>query len=377
MNMKRFIFVLLLFSGISGFAAAQNTLEVTYFYSDTCGVCLSLKKEFFPAFEAQYSGRVILRKLSIYEKDNLETLNSLAHRMGNRKPMVPAVWAGGELLIGRSQIEERLEGIVRQALGRQPAEMVGSGRTLRDVFGELSLFTLIGAGLLDGINPCAFAVMVFFISFLSVYKYRRAEIVWISIFYIFAIFLTYLALGMGLFRFLYALKGFYVLIKIFYYAAAVFCFLLAACALYDYIRFLRTHQTSDHLLQLPSFIKRRIHLSIGESLRQRRGGIIRLAAVSFGVGVTVSVLEAVCTGQVYVPTLFFILKIPQLRLKAFWYLVVYNLMFILPLVAVFFLSVIGVKSQVFQSFLKKHIGTIKLGMAGLFLVLGLAILTLH
>ncbi len=373
---RRILLTLFLLLTVSGFA--NDTLpEVTYFYSDTCGVCLSLKKEFFPDFQAVYGERVRFRQLNIYEKDNLQKLTSLAHRLGNRKPMVPAVSAGGYLLIGRKEIEARLEGIVQQGLARQSAEGSETKRSLREVFTDISLLALIWAGLLDGINPCAFAVIVFFISFLSVYKYRRQEIIIISMFYILAVFLTYLALGLGLFRFLYAIRGFYALIKAFAYSVAVLCFLLAGCALYDYVRFVRTHQTGDQLLQLPLFLKKRIHLVIGDRLRKKRGGIVRLAGISFGVGVSVSLLEAVCTGQVYVPTLFFILKVPRLRLKAFWYLIVYNLMFILPLVGVFFFSVIGVKSEVFQSFLKKHIGAIKLCMAGLFLVLGLAILTVH
>jgi predicted tellurium resistance membrane protein TerC len=63
-----------------------------------------------------------------------------------------------------------------------------------------------------------------------------------------------------------------------------------------------------------------------------------------------------------------------LRLKAVSFLILYNLMFILPLVTVFALSVLGVSSQKFNDFLKKNIGVIKLLLCLLFLVLGTLLL---
>ena len=44
-------------------------------------------------------------------------------------------------------------------------------------FNQITVWAIIGAGLADGINPCAFAVIIFFISFLAVYKYNRKEII--------------------------------------------------------------------------------------------------------------------------------------------------------------------------------------------------------
>ena len=38
------------------------------------------------------------------------------------------------------------------------------------LFSQITLWAIIGAGLADGINPCAFAVIVFFVSFLAAYK---------------------------------------------------------------------------------------------------------------------------------------------------------------------------------------------------------------
>jgi len=101
---------------------------------------------------------------------------------------------------------------------------------------------------------------------------------------------------------------------------------------------------------------------------------LSLAFSALVIGFTVSILEAACTGQVYVPTIVYILKSTSLRLKALSYLLLYNLMFILPLLAVFVLSFLGFSSKQFNDLLKRNIGPIKFLMFGLFFSLGVLIL---
>ena len=65
---------------------------------------------------------------------------------------------------------------------------------------------------------------------------------------------------------------------------------------------------------------------------------------------------------------------PAFRARAISYLVLYNLMFIVPLVAVFVLALLGCESKVFNDFLKKHLGLTKIMLCLVFL--GLFILLL-
>jgi cytochrome c biogenesis protein CcdA len=88
-------------------------------------------------------------------------------------------------------------------------------------------------------------------------------------------------------------------------------------------------------------------------------------------GFLVSILEAVCTGQLYLPTLTFILKSTPLKAKAFVYLVIYNIMFVIPLFAVFLLALLGVTSGNFSQFIRKHLASVKLLMAFIFISLGI------
>ncbi|MCR4314289.1 MAG: hypothetical protein NUV84_03520 [Candidatus Uhrbacteria bacterium] len=65
--------------------------------------------------------------------------------------------------------------------------------------GFWGLFAVItSSAFLDGLNPCAFAVLLFFISFLFTIKKTRAKIWKMGLVYIGAIYLAYLLIGLGI-----------------------------------------------------------------------------------------------------------------------------------------------------------------------------------
>jgi cytochrome c biogenesis protein CcdA len=78
----------------------------------------------------------------------------------------------------------------------------------------------------------------------------------------------------------------------------------------------------------------------------------------------------VCTGQVYLPTIGYIMTIAELRVHAFFNLVLYNIMFIIPLVGVFVAAFFGVTSEKMAAVTKEHTGTVRL-LTGI-LFIGLA-----
>lgn len=58
---------------------------------------------------------------------------------------------------------------------------------------------VMGTGFLDGIHPCAIAILIFFVAFLLTLHKTFKNIFFLGLVYIFVIFLTYLAVGVGLF----------------------------------------------------------------------------------------------------------------------------------------------------------------------------------
>jgi len=354
----------------------EDRISVIVFFSPHCKICMELEKEFLPPIKEKYKNKVTWEDLDTsVNSTNLIKLITLSVRLRNDNGHIPSVLVGDNLLIGREEIKAKLIDSIDRALKTKKSPLGFLKIELLQVFKKISIFTVIASGLIDGINPCAFAVIVFFVSFLAVYGYRKREIIYVGTSYCTAVFLTYLLIGLGFFNFLYSLSNFYSVIKIFYYFIAVFCFILAGLALYDFFKFKRTKQADGMILQLPHFFKKRINEIIGKHLRKKQDeGVFSLLISAFVVGFFVSLLEGACTGQVYLPTIVLILKNTNLRALAFSYLIVYNLMFILPLIIIFALSLLGFSSQRFNNFLKENMSGIKFLMFLLFLLLGLVIL---
>jgi cytochrome c biogenesis protein CcdA len=376
--MRKIIFILLTFIILPVSSYCKDKVTVTLFFSPNCKACLKIKGEFLPLIKQKYNDSLEWKELNTLEPDNLAMLISLTEKFERKKPLVPSILVGNTFLVGKEEVMEGIEPAISQALKTKSRFFDIKRADLLDVFKKLSVLTVAGSGLIDGINPCAFAVIVFFISFLAVYGYKKKEIICVGTAYCLAVFSTYILIGLGFFGFLYKLNNIYLFIKAFYYFVAFFCFALGVFALCDYFRFKKTGSGKDSILQLPNFFKKRINIVIGAHLREKKqGGMFGLMVSSFVVGFLVSLLEAVCTGQVYLPTIVFILKNTDLKLKAAAYLFLYNLMFIIPLILVFLLSLAGVSHIKFNEFLKRHLGKIKIGMALVFFLLGILIFSLN
>lgn len=375
MRKSIFFLLILLILPISSFA--QEKVTATLFYSTHCKICHDLRKEFLPLIEEKYKDNLDWQKFNTTEDaDSLGLLISLSEQFSLKEALIPSILVGDTFLVGGEDIKANLETAIKVALKAERSPISFLKTDVVDFFKKFSVLTVIGNGLIDGINPCAFAVIVFFISFLGVYGYKKAEIVYVGVFYCLAVFITYLLIGLGFFNFFYSLEQVYWIIKGFYYFVAFFCFLMAIAALYDYYKFKKTGSSEETILQLPKFLKKRINIVIGSRMREKKDGIWGLCISSFAVGFLVSLLEALCTGQIYLPTIVFILKNTDLKLKAATYLFLYNFMFILPLIVIFLLSLAGVSSTKFNNFLKKNLGRIKILMAIVFFCLGLFMLVL-
>jgi hypothetical protein len=385
-------FILLVCVLILGFkvnpAYAKSRPSLIVFYSPACNECLKTKHEFMPGIEKKYKDKIDIEYLDIDNIDNYKLLLGYEQTYDSSPKTLPIVFMGGKFLSGREAVVNNLEALIADNLAQ------GSSNEKRPLpavnlisrFQSFSLLAIVFAGLIDGINPCAFSVIVFFITFLVLQKYRKREIVATGICFIFAVFATYLLLGLGLFRAMYALKLFYYAVRAIYAFIAVLCFVFGLLAVYDILRFKKTQEPQDMVLRLPERIKYFIQRIIGFGYRRQarpayggaggadRKNIAGLAVTAVLTGMAVSILEAVCTGQVYLPTIAFVLKVSHLKAQALAYLVIYNIMFIIPLIAVFLFALLGVTSQQFSKFMRTHMITIKLLLAGLFFGLGIILL---
>lgn len=396
------------FAGASAYAEQKQPLEAALFTAPWCGHCQRLKKEYLNEFKTLYKDTVKLVEYDVSQAGVNIIFNDTLAEYNVESAGVPCLVVGESVLMGYpDEIKTGADAAIHKALdnnertyfgtkayiseckaniqnaaaeeeasceNNQIAPGVSKEETL-NMFEQITFWAIIAAGLIDGINPCAFAVIVFFVSFLAVYKYDRKEVLLVGAAYCLAVFVAYIAIGLGLFNFLYAMSSFYYVMMIFKWLTIALCALFLLLSLYDFLIYQKTKDHNKILLQLPKSYKEYIHKVMRFFLRDKQKSTFRLVLAALAVGFIVSLVEAVCTGQVYLPTIALILKEADAHfIRAILYLVLYNLMFIVPLVIILALSVMGYESKGFNDFLKKHLGLTKLALCLLFL--GLLILLL-
>jgi len=246
-------------------------------------------------------------------------------------------------------------------------DLTSAEQSIIERFSKFSIFGIMFAGLLDGVNPCAFATIVFFVSYLLFIGKRRKDIILMAISFIGAVFIAYLGIGVGAFNLFKILSRVDIISKILFIGFGILALILGVLSLRDFI-LARRGETNKMILQLPLGIKQRIHKSIKK--QTAAGGII---IGSFIAGFLVSFLEFGCTGQVYLPTITFMVSKAGFGMQPILALVLYNIMFIIPLVVIAVLAVLISRKNV-ASFLEARIATVKLLTALLFFALGILLL---
>ena len=366
-------------SEISDFDSNSDTptdraIHTTYFHKRGCQKC-ARASDILKKLKAEYPQLVVDLKYAKENRELLEAMGALYNVPEVKRLTTPAVFIGDEYLLDELD-ETRLRAMVGNYLSTGVASRLSeaedkTGEAESEILKRFSAFgtlAVAGAGLLDGINPCAFATIVFFISYMSLVGRERKEMLIAGGAFAAAVFVTYLLMGMGLLGFLTFLNEFSVIAKCVYLLAAIGTFTLAFLSLYDAIK-ARQGKVKEITLQLPKALKLRIHKVIRE--QTRTSGVIIGALV---IGFAISALELVCTGQVYLPTITFVMGVEGMRANALSYLILYNLMFITPLLVVFGFVYWGTTSIQLGGVLQQHLMSVKLVTGALLFGLGLWLL---
>jgi hypothetical protein len=349
-------------------ALSKELVRAYFFYSPGCLQCLTAK-DYVKSLQNDYPLEVKYLNTDIME--NYEAMLYLEKKFNVIKGDIPEVFIGQAAFSGIKEIKENLKTNIIALLERGGSSwpddiQADSGRLIEERFASFTLLTVLSAGLIDGINPCAFATIVFFVSFLSFAGRKKKDILLIGSCFSLAVFLTYLLIGLGVFRIMHSLEFFFLLSREIFYIVGIIAISLGILNLYDYYRY-RRGKISEMTLQLPGVVKRIIHAAI--RINRTTSGL-PLMAVAAATGFLVSVLESICTGQVYLPTIVFILKTQGIEARAFSFLILYNLMFIFPLILIFGLAFLGATSEWFGGMMKKNLGLIKILSALFFFGLG-------
>ena len=204
------------------------------------------------------------------------------------------------------------------SLSPTPEESKKAEESIIQRFKSFGVLAILLAGLIEGMNPCALATLVFFISYLTMVGRKRKEIFWGGLAFSGTGFITHLLIGIGILSFIQHLSFLPLFSQIVYFITFVFALLLGIFSLYDYIQ-LKKGRPSKMKLQVPNFLKKKIHQIIRvrsdvlEAKTESTSFRFLLAAVV--IGFIVTLFQSTCTSQVYLPTILFVTNIPSLRGK--------------------------------------------------------------
>lgn len=194
---------------------------------------------------------------------------------------------------------------------------------MRPLLPAITLGTVLVAGAVDGINPCAFTVLVLLItSILAAMQTTdiqavssvRARIVGLGSIYVASVFLTYLALGAGLLATVDLFSRGHAPARI----GALLAVGMGLWMLKDYF----VPELGFHL---------RAPMVVGQWAR--RWGQKTTVPALVMAGIAIGLCTVPCSGAVYLAVLSMVASQASTGL-AYAYLVLYNLMFILPLAVI-------------------------------------------
>ena len=223
----------------------------------------------------------------------------------------------------------------------------------------LTLPIVIAAALADSINPCVIGVLVFLIAFmLRVFKSPRRMLLF-GLFYTFVVYATYLLLGFGILKVALNVG----LASAFYWVAALVAIIAGFLEIKDFF----WYGKGLTLQIIPGGADRLKHYVQYLETAEQKHPLLLVATTMF-LGVFVVMIELPCTGAPYLAILGllsageFAAAVPLLLL--------YNLIFVLPLLVIIGLAYGGRSLEAMEEWRKKHRGLMRLGMGTFLIALG-------
>ena len=212
---------------------------------------------------------------------------------------------------------------------------------------------LIGAAVIDSINPCAFGVLIFLLAYLVKTSKSKNKLLIHGLVYIFAVFLTYLLAGILLLPIISGLGR----ISLSLYAIIGSLVIIAGLLeLKDFF----WYGKGPSLALLPGASKRI------KMYANRISGNIYSA---FFLGVFVALVELPCTGAVYLAILS-VMSLSGVDSATVGWLIVYNIIFVLPLIVILFAFYKGLSAEKIEEWRKRNRAWMRLAIGLVLLFLG-------
>ena len=247
---------------------SKSDVEMDYYYFPNCSQCRKFINTTIPGLEKELTISILLNKKDINDPEMYTEYVSRLKSLGEKERAVPVLIIGKKVLQGSNEIDKQLKDEIKHYL-----EFKGEGTD--EIFKDqedsglaekMAILPAIGAGLLDGINPCAFATLISLLAALALAGKRRKEILVIGIFFTLSVFITYFMVGIGVFKVIQAASIFPLVAQIIHWVLFGVLVVFAGLSLYDFY-LIKKGRSKEMILQLPDTFKKKIQKTIKTKIR--------------------------------------------------------------------------------------------------------------
>ena len=344
-----------------GLGNSNVTVTFILFYNRNCHDCLRVL-EFLPGFLNEHADAKVISYDIADDPVSRDLFQRYNERYGRPFSPVPAVFVGQQELVGYEEITTGLGAGIAAARANGTVfpltplpTTVPTGQTTpsgNESTPTITLPLIISAALVDGINPCAFAVLIFLLVTLLALESRR-KVLAAGAAYTIAVFVFYFLTGLGIFT-VVQVTGF----------STVFSLVASVIALIAGIIMLRDALgTHKPILAIPESRKTMIDTYIRKSS----------VPAAFILGILVGMFELPCTGGIYLAILSLLSRESTLA-QGIPYLLLYNVIFIVPLIIIIAIVFWGIPPERLATFRESNRRLIRFGMAIVMIVIAVYLL---
>jgi cytochrome c biogenesis protein CcdA/glutaredoxin len=314
---------------------AQESVDLVFFYGQGCPHCAKMEI-FLEDIQEDYPTLNILRYEVYSNQENAQLFTEMSDLYGAEIKGVPTTFIDDKVIAGfnnrlAEEIEQEIQRCIQETCESPIKKLESNGHNQNDTIAitgdssptkdpenskKLSVLAVISAAIVDAINPCAFAVLIILLGTILSIKSRKKAI-YSGIAFSVAIFLSYLLMGIGIYSAVRATG----ITHAFYAVVAILAIFLGLFNLKDYLWYGKWFIMEVPLRWRPKM----------KSLLRKVTSI----PGAFLIGIIVSLFLLPCTSGPYIVILGLLAK-TSTRNYAFSLLLLYNLIFVLPMLIITF-----------------------------------------
>jgi cytochrome c biogenesis protein CcdA len=339
--MKKISFFFLILFIIPFLVFAQNEKKkALYFYSENCDLCQEVDDYFS---QEKIWDNFEIKKIEVAGPYNMDYLNEFfdAYGVSREKRGWPVIFFDQKIIVGSQPIIDNFLTTIKNYPAKEfptpqkikknieEEKINGNNGNLIKKPKNFSFPILASAALIDGLNPCIFSIAIILLGIMLILR-KNARAFYLGLSYITGLFVFYFILGLIFGKLAWNISHFSR-----FFSLSVSLVLIITS-----------------LLKIENFFRKNIKIGFWEKIKIRFGELFFKSWFNFILGLISGYILLPCSYQPY------LISMQSVFLENFWkavgLTVIYNLIFILPLLLLMLLFLSGSKNKKLDQWEEKH-----------------------